>query len=128
MKRIVLKNLPCFSEVERLERLNDLVNHKTSLMPQDIAIATGCTLIEGMEILLILYDTYSAEAYLAVYHQSHTESSFILARPITEGFPKLPFTCELCNEEITSLKSLSFDFVFKLGSEVIFEMEEHESQ
>jgi len=84
-------------------------------MPHQVASATGCTLDEAMKLLMFLASIDIVETLLLVYHlNENTETpSPIMMRPLNEGPPKLPFTCDECGQQIANQNELSYDFIFR---------------
>jgi hypothetical protein len=95
-------------------------------MPHQVAAATGCELEEAMEVLMLLYDQYLAEALLLVYHNEHLDAP-ATAVSISEGLPSLPFICSVCEKGISDPKELSYDFLFRLNGKILFVVENDES-
>jgi hypothetical protein len=94
-------------------------------MPHSIGGATGCTLNEGMQILMLLFHLHWAEISLLVYHSKHVDSPPIDERTLSEGFPTLPFLCSECSEEIVSENELSYDFLFRVQPGIQFIVTEY---
>lgn len=120
MKAISLEHFPYFNDDRPLQQLNRLVEIKADLMPHQVAVATGCSLDEAMGILLLLFNSSLVEALLLVYHNDHLDAPPILARNILDGPPLLPFTCDICQNEIKHRDELSYDFLFKKASNIQF--------
>jgi hypothetical protein len=93
-------------------------------MPHSVANATGCSLKQAMELLLSLSDQYIVEPYLLVYHGTHPGDPPILARNMLDGFPSLPFACDLCEEKVNSRDELQYDFLFKKADDIEFVLED----
>ena len=112
---VKLDKIPCFSNTERLEILFRLLRTRDSITPREIASATGCTLIDSMQVLLILSEENLAKPFLFVYHNQHP-NTVIEARPLEKGFPTIPLLCDICDETIKDGSQLSYDFSFSLSS------------
>ena len=119
MQEVNVTYFSAFSGANRLQKLNDFVQDRVTLMPHEMAIATGCSLVEATALLMLLYHLYIADPYLLVFHKSHP-FEMILKLPLEGGLPKLPLVCDLCEDEITDPDSLFYDFEFKLKSNVQF--------
>ena len=87
-------------------------------MPHQIAVATGCDLVDALGILLILQSRSLAEGFLLVYHDQEEPPSMV--RRLTEGLPRLPLVCDVCGEEIQVQESLSYDFLFEHSKDLEF--------
>lgn len=122
MEVLSLNRFRCFSNSNNLLKLNDLAEVNESLMPHQVASATGCELDDAMALLLFLTTISVVQAKLFVYHIADTSDPAvsIYVSDITEGPPKLPIVCENCKETIDSYDELSFDFVFLFKKKVKF--------
>lgn len=120
VQTVKLHKPACLADTNKRQVFNRLAKAKSTLMPHEVSTGIGCSLVEAMQLLLLLYDQGYAEPFLLVYHKDHLDSP-IAARDLVDGFPNLPFNCELCDQEITTRDSLMFDFLFKLGSQIIVE-------
>lgn len=109
-----LDRIPCFSNADKLNILFRLLRTRDSLTPREISAATGCTLIDSMQVLLILSEENLATPYLLVYHNQHP-TTFIEARQLEKGFPQTPLVCDVCDETIEDGSLLSYDFSFSLS-------------
>lgn len=110
----------CLADTNNLQVFNRLVDTRSTLMPHEVSTGIGCSLVDAMQLLLLLYDQGHAEPFLLVYHKDHLDSP-IVARQLADGFPSLPFICELCDQEISTRDSLMFDFLFKLEFQITIE-------
>ena len=121
METVSLRHFPYFNNDKPLQELNHLVDvHGNNLEAHQVAAATGCRLDEAMGILLLLFNSSLAEAFLLVYHNDHADGPPILARRILDGLPPLPFTCDICQGEIENREELSYDFLFKMADSIRF--------
>jgi len=119
-QKVNLYSICCFSESDRLRELNRLVAIHTDLMPHQVAAATGCELKEAMEVLVLLYHLYLADAFTLVYHNEHPNTPAI-ALEVSKGVPPaLPVICPLCEKEINDPNELSYGFLVKLNENVEF--------
>lgn len=123
-EKIQLRSLSFFREPSRIQKLNDLFEIQDTLMPHQVAVATGCSYDDAFTILLLLYHRYLAESYLLVYHNQHNNTP-ILALGISEGLPELPIQCDLCDVAIENEKELSYGFIFSMNSRVIFGIDDN---
>jgi hypothetical protein len=122
MTEVKLSKVYYFNEDSHLEKLNRHVRIHTDLMPHQVAAATGCKLEEAMEVLMLLFHLYLAEALLLVYHNDHPNIP-AKALNISEGLPSLPFICDVCEKEISNPDELSYDFLFKKKDDIQFVLE-----
>src|SRR5688572_20352237 len=115
-----LNRFRCFSNSNALLKLNDLAEVYESLMPHQVASATGCELDEAMALLLFLTSMSVVQAKLFVYHITDTSDPAvpIYVSDIAKGPPKLPIICDICGQTIESYDELSFDFVFLFKKKV----------
>ena len=121
MQTINLTSFPCLGKEAQLQSLNNLVDISDSLMPHQIAVATGCSIDEALAVLLLLLRLSTVKGFLLVYHSGHEDNNPpIMARNIFDGLPILPFICEVCQKEIINANELSYDFLFKLIEKVHF--------
>jgi hypothetical protein len=117
-----LSRFHCFSKSSTLLKLNSLAEIHDSLMPHQVASATGCELDDAMALLLFLSTISVVQAKLFVYHIFDTNDPpvSIYVSDIAKGPPKLPIICENCGQTIESYDELSFDFVFLFKKKVKF--------
>jgi hypothetical protein len=121
MKIINLSKFPCLSKEKQLQQINDLIKINDTLMPHQVATATGCGIEEALALLLFLYSLSISNSKLLIYHNNHLENNPpIFAREIKEGLPELPFICDICQTEVQSPDELSYDFLFRLNEEIHF--------
>lgn len=120
--KVDLSKFKCFRDNRRITRLNRLVVLHDELMPHQVAISTGCSLIEAMEILLLLFHKELVEAYLLTYHKYHPEVPERTI-PLVEGFPLLPIVCRICEQPITTIDDLTFGFIFRITTPLQFILE-----
>lgn len=117
MTKIVELRKPAFlADQNRLVAFNTLVQTKNTLMPQEVSISTGCSQYEVTELLFWLHGMGYAEPFLLVYHKEHLDSP-VTARKLGEGFPRVPFTCDVCDEVVRNSDDLMFDLSFKIKLE-----------
>lgn len=114
-----LVKLDYFHEDENLAKLNEFVSRHTRLMPHELVGATGCDYDEALAVLLILFYSNVAELFLQIYHNDHS-NLLIDSRKISDGFPILPYRCSACDKEISNPDELSYDFAFKVTTQVEF--------
>ncbi len=112
---VKLDKIPCFSNTSKLDILLRLLQTRSNITPREIAAATGCTLIDSMQVLLVLSEEKLAAPFLLVYHNQHP-NTVIEARGLEEGFPQTPLVCDICDEIIEDGNHLSYDFSFSLSS------------
>lgn len=121
MRTITLNNLPCLGKKGQLQKLNELLKISDSLMPHQVAIATGCGMDDALALLLLMLRLSVVEGFLLVYHNAHLDGNPpIMARSIFVGLPELPFSCDVCGREIVNANEVSYDFLFKLKEEIQF--------
>jgi hypothetical protein len=122
MEVLSIKQFQCFNSSNKLDRLNNLVYLHNSLMPHQVAAATGCDLDDAMGLLLYLSSLSLVKPKLLVYHTNDLidPPNYILSRDIELGFPELPFVCSECGETIESYEYLRFEFAFILKEKVVF--------
>jgi hypothetical protein len=120
VQNVELRKPACLADPDKLLIFNRLAETKLAFMPHEVSTTIGCSLIEAMQLLLLLYDRGHAEPFLLVYHKDHLDGP-VTARRLIDGFPDLPFNCELCDQEIDTRESLLFDFLFKLKSQINIE-------
>lgn len=122
MEVLSLSRFRCFSNSSTLLKLNSLAEIHDSLMPHQVASATGCELNDAMALLLFLSTISVVQAKSFVYHIADTSDPPVPidVSDITKGPPKLPFVCENCGQTIESYDELSFDFVFLFKKKVKF--------
>ena len=116
-KQLALHRLPSFRNTSQVQKLNDVFAIQNTLMPHQVAVATGCSLDDALTILLLLYDRYLAESFLLVYHVSHPEQP-ILTRKLSEGPPSVPVQCDLCERVIENDDELAYDYLFKTRDQI----------
>jgi hypothetical protein len=113
MTRVNLTNYTCFSERDKVDKLNRLIAINADLMPHQLVSATGCGLESSMDVLMTLFHLSLADLFLLVYHVAH-QGAPILSRGISEGFPQLPFMCPDCEQIITEEDELTYNFLFHM--------------
>ena len=112
MRTINLGSLPCLGNETQIKRLNSLIEISDNLMPHQVAVATGCGSEEALALLLLLFRLSVVESLLLVYHNAHLgDSPPVLARNLFDGFSQLPFICDICQEEVSNISELSYDFL-----------------
>lgn len=123
MKTIHLAHFHCLANNNALQKLNRLVGLHDTLMPHQVAVATGCPLAEAMGVLMLLLSQAAAEGFLLVYHANGCDNPPppFLQRDLVAGPPPLPLTCLNCGVVIEDEHELSYDFLFKLTDQVSFE-------
>lgn len=122
MKTLNLEQFQCFSSSRSIDRLNRLVEHTSSLMPHQVASATGCGIHEAMGLLLYLASLSVLKPKLLVYHihdQADPPNAFA-SLDINKGLPQLPIICNNCGQTVESYDELSFDFVFIIDEKIDF--------
>jgi hypothetical protein len=122
MRILDIHKLSCFNDPERVKNLNRLIVTNPDLMPHQVAIATGCSIEQAMQVLMLLYDQYLANAFTLIYHKSHPEAPPALALQvdIAEGIPHFPIRCPICDEVIASSSDVTYGFLFVLKEKVRF--------
>lgn len=121
MTEIVELRKPAFlADRNRLVVFNRLVQTRSTLMPHEVSTSTGCSHYEATELLFRLHSMGYAEPFLLVYHKDHLDSP-VTARKLGEGFPHVPFICDVCDEVIRTSDDLMFDLSFKIKPEITFE-------
>ena len=100
-----------------LQDLTSLMTIHDSLMPHQVATATGCTLAEA-ETFLGLMDHYGwALAFRLVYHNEHPDVPILVIGMTEKRLPELPLSCSICEAEINDPDELSYGLLFKLVKE-----------
>jgi hypothetical protein len=105
-----------FSEnKKRLELLNDIVAHHTTLSPGLLMSYTGCSLRDAFYVLVLLFERNLAEGYLWIYHIANPEHA-IQRRALSTGLPKVPFAYRDEDGEVTvtDLTEISYTFEFDI--------------
>ena len=110
------EQFPCLNKNKALERFRHLIKISTSLMPHQVAAATGCDIRESIAILMFLVTEDKLKPFILVYHNNHDDDIPlpIMKRNFIDGYPKLPFICDGCEKEIVSRKELSYDLMFEI--------------
>lgn len=124
MTKVNLSNFHFFEGADQLRILNRLVRIHEDLMPHVVTGATGCSTMQAMELLMLLYHSHVADPRLLVYHNVHPDVP-IEARRLSSGFPQLPYFCEECEKEVLEEKELSYSFLFLLSESIEFVVEEN---
>jgi len=126
--QVDIRKIPCFSDRNRIAVLNRLVVTNPDLMPHQVAAATGCTLEDAMQVLMLLYDLHLVEAFTLVYHSVHPDAppAQALRMDISDGLPSFPIQCPLCEEKIDSPSEVTYGFLFVLNEDVQFVTETDE--
>jgi hypothetical protein len=122
-----LSNFQCLNDATKLHKLNRYVKNNTELMPHEIAGVLGCNPQEAMGILLFIFSRYLAEGYLLIYHKEHPSFPITIA-DFHQGFPRVPFYCDQCDQEILSKDELLYDFMFRLQPNLVFVTNNHALQ
>ena len=126
MAQVNLSGMRCFQDGSALQTLNRLVVTHSTLTPQQVAQSTGCDLNSAMAVLVLLYDRGLADGFLEVYHQRHPDGPPIRRIRIEEGPPPVPFECEVCEGQVSSVGELYFDLLFRPISDVQFMVTQHD--
>lgn len=119
MNKVDISFLNRFKSHNKLFMLNDYILKRDRLMPHEIAVATGCSLSEATTLLIFLYHLYLAEPYLLTYHNQHP-LIVIDKTKLKDGLPKLPITCDYCEDEISGQEELIYEFEFILKDNIQF--------
>lgn len=101
----------------RLSRLFSKPNVK--IMPHDLAIRLGITRPDALAVLAILEADGLCTIKLLIYHKCEPDVP-AGAIPYGKGFPNLPWTCSLCEEEVDNYDDLSFDFMAEVKQSIEF--------
>ena len=119
MEKIEIKFIPAFQDQNRLARLNSFILRRNTVMPHEVAAATGCSIQESITLLLYLYHRYLADPYLLTFH-THHPLVVIEKTHLKEGLPELPIICDHCEEQILNPDELIYEFEFNLRGEIQF--------
>lgn len=122
METLSLEQFQCFNSSKSIARLIHLVEHNSSLMPHQVATATGCRVEEAMGLLLHLASISVVKAKLLVYHLRDFEDppSPFASFDIEQGLPALPIICPHCDQVIETYDELDFDFIFIMQHPIRF--------
>ena len=121
--KIDISRVTYFTDPKRLDQLNELVALHSSLSPELLMVATGCTYHEGSRILFILFEAYLAEAFLLVYIIDDQEAP-VEKRLLSLGLPNIPYIYSDGDKTVFTKDDLFFGFEFDLVSQDI-EFEVH---
>lgn len=104
--------LPPFGSTQNNEKLKELIEHTKTIMPHQLAAATGCGLNACLDYLWMLAHQNLATPSHLVYHQHTDHADFpILSYPYTTQLT-YPFTCEECEQSITSPDEITTGIMF----------------
>lgn len=121
VERIDLARFPCLGSPEAIDAVNRLFKRNRESMMHEIAVTTGCDFEEVVGMFYLLFSHDAAEAFILVYHKRHNDLPVASHRiPLVEGLPKLPFRCNICDDEIVTIDELSFDLQFQLTKDIEF--------
>lgn len=126
MATLSMKQFRCFNSSIRVDRLNHFIRDRHSIMPHEIASATGCDLKASMGLLLYLLSLSLVEARILIYHVEHQSDPPIpvTSRAIADGLPSLPFECGECGEIVDTYDDLRFDYSFILNEDLVFNLQD----
>lgn len=117
MRPIVKLHKPAYlANPAKLEILNRILQTHKTLMLHQVATSLGCSRVDALTLLFILFNHGLVELYLLTYHIEHPDAPFE-ATLLTEGLPDLPIVCDLCDQIITDRDSLQFDLSAQIKSE-----------
>jgi len=84
----------------------------SNIMPHQLAAMLGLKYSTALVLLTLLGLSECTKSSLLIYHNCAL-SVPAGAIPYGTGFPKLPWRCSLCEEEVEDYSELSFDVMFK---------------
>lgn len=117
--QVSIHNFPCFSRQDHLNRLNIFISKHVAFEPHEVAIFTGCTLGETMEVLELLFRLRVVDQFLLVFHNPHPDNE-IEIRPVARGFPSIPMICPECDAEMNDHGELSYGLLFRTVTDIKF--------
>jgi hypothetical protein len=109
-----------FLSSEQKNKLNEHFRKSTTAMPHQLAVLLGIKYAEALTILTILDADGLCKNKLLIYHQCEPETPAD-AIPYGQGFPNLPWTCPLCEEEVDNYDELLFDIMAQADHPINFE-------
>lgn len=85
----------------------------------ELAVATGCTIVEALTVCILLYHYHVAEIFLLL-NRRDLEVNPIYRAKLSDGPPQLPFYNDDNDIEIDSLDGIEYDFHFTLDTKAEF--------
>lgn len=117
MLTVDIGKLPFLSEDKgRIDKLNELLRRNKNLMPHQVASGTGLSLQESMTLLVFFFYLNYGKFYILVYHRDFPNEP-TSAINIFDGFPEMPFYCEVCDKIVEDEDELLYDYMFVKNSD-----------
>lgn len=120
MPRLMDQRRLDFLSEEQKGRLNRLFSRpNVQIMPHDLAGRLGITRPDALAVLAILEADGLCTMKLLIYHKCEPDVA-AGAIPYGQGFPNLPWTCPLCEEEVDNYDDLLFDLMAETNQTIEF--------
>ncbi len=107
-KRIERKKISFLSE-DQIRLLKNHFASQNTAMPHQIAVRLGILYPDALSVLMLFESSGLTNNFLLIYH-SCAEAPVDTMRS-GDGFPKMPWTCPHCEEEVISSEDLNFDML-----------------
>jgi hypothetical protein len=109
-KRIERRKISFLSE-DQIQLLKNHFASQNTAMPHQIAVRLGIVYADALSVLALFESSGLTTNFLLIYH--HCSEAPVDSMRSGTGFPKIPWICPHCEEEVVSAEDLRFDMLAK---------------
>lgn len=126
-RKLYITQTTFFKNQSQLQKLNELILLHKTLSPGLITGATGCSRIDALSILIILWENFIADGIIYAYLKVPPHE-IVAKRSFEEGPPELPIIVEVDDDidqsiTINDISELFFRVEFRLREKIEFSVE-----